>query len=356
MMPNSKIFYSFIIIFLLIAFIGCRNKEKKSSYQTFILNGNIKGIARSEIFLAISLQNDGKYKNIDSAISKNGKFTLSGKLQEPHSAIVMIKPIRNDKGRINVTGWIEDGVLWIDGNAEDKTFRIQGSATNDLSYKYPYFWEPSVHQKLTKEKYFEDLLTIINKMPSSFYLLYGIYQARGRLNYRQMDSLMRFLHYDISMYPTGRDLSDFMLNLKKIQIGHEAPTFKAYDTSGKRFSFASYKGKVVLLNFWASWCRPCIAEIPKLKDIYIRYHKKGFEIVGIAIKDSIPFWKHAIYQNHILWHNIIEAQDTDKQATNIYCITYIPQNILLSENGKIVAKNIGLDKLDSTIKKYVIGN
>lgn len=371
-----KLLLFVLLIYLFLpCLMACSLSGKRKTSNSFSIKGNIKNLKESKVYLSIKLRNSSKYLIIDSTLSFNGKFKLSGNLDEPHFAFIQIKPLSAGQKDLNITGWIENSPMQIIGNSTQTDIHILGSKTNELAMEYQTFWQPGytveMAQRISKsndqtneskqrvtyeqkeKKYFKDLLIIVDKMNPSFYMLYGIYNARKYLSYDQISELLNRINFDLSNFPTGREMIKFMRFYKQVQIGNYAPSFKAIDTSGSRFSFNTINGKLILIDFWASWCRPCRKEFPALKKIYQSYHSKGLEILGIAIKDSIPFWKKAILLEKFPWTNILEAKDTNEQITDIYCITYIPQNILLSSQRKIIAKNVHIDQMDSILNKYL---
>lgn len=369
---------SFFIYYFLIGLTACNLSGSQKISSSFSIKGDIKELEESKVYLSIKLRNSSKYQIIDSTLSFNGKFKLSGSLDEPHFAIIHLKSLSTDQKDLYITGWIENGKMKIISNATSRNIKIRGSKTNDLFLKYSSFWQPGYTKEIAnkinngnnqnngtekysiyehkQQRYFESLSTIIDNMNPSFYMLWGIYNARPYLSYYQMSKLLERLNFNISDFPTGKELIEYMKFYKQLQTGLYAPAFKAIDTSGNRFSLNVIKGKFVLMDFWASWCRPCREEFPELKRVYQKYHGKGLEILGIAIKDSTPFWKKAITSDSIAWPNVLEAKDTNVQVTDIYCLTHIPQNILLSPQRKIIAKNVPINQMDSILHKYFLDN
>lgn len=140
-----------------------------------------------------------------------------------------------------------------------------------------------------------------------------------------------------------------------LKIGAVAPDLKLPDPESKIVALSSLKGKIVLLDFWASWCRPCRAVNPKLRDIYKKYSGKDFEIYAVSLDKELKFWKDAIKMDKINWIHVSDLGGWESNAAKTFNITEIPNNYLLDKNGVIVAKNLTPEELDAKLGEMVNG-
>jgi peroxiredoxin len=135
-------------------------------------------------------------------------------------------------------------------------------------------------------------------------------------------------------------LATFMLNMQQPKITSQlmnqvAPDFTLNDVLGKQTKLSDYKGKYVLLDFWASWCGPCRKEIPFLKAAYEKYNSRNFVILSVSIDTEAEKWRKALSDEKMPWNQLLEG--TNKQTSSLYHIEFIPTNFLIDPSGKVVA-------------------
>ena len=125
--------------------------------------------------------------------------------------------------------------------------------------------------------------------------------------------------------------------------------------AGKRVSLANYRGKYVLIDFWASWCRPCRAEHPNLLKAYEAYKNRNFEVLGISIDDekARAKWLQAIADDQMPWTQVSDLRGPQNEAAQRYNINAIPQNFLIDPTGKIVTTNLHGDDLVAQLAPYL---
>lgn len=137
----------------------------------------------------------------------------------------------------------------------------------------------------------------------------------------------------------------------KLAVGSVAPEIALKDPSGKEIKLSSLRGKVVLLDFWASWCGPCRQENPNNVKLYKQYKDQGFEIYGVSLDKNMDDWKKAIMEDQLTWTHVSDLKFWQSEAAAQYKVEAIPATFLLDKDGKILAKNLRGDQLASFLNK-----
>ncbi len=152
----------------------------------------------------------------------------------------------------------------------------------------------------------------------------------------------------------GKKVGELMNRLKAMDIGNEAPDFTLKDANGKPHKLSSLRGKYVLVDFWASWCGPCIKEIPHLKEAYEKYNKKGFEIVSVSIDREKDKWLQAVARHQMPWISILdEGAENEKVTQKLYSVPTIPRTILLDKNGIVIGRDFRGEALEAELGKLL---
>ena len=147
---------------------------------------------------------------------------------------------------------------------------------------------------------------------------------------------------------------------KKVQRslveGAKFPDFDEKDVTGKPVSVANYKGKVVLIDFWATWCGPCVAELPNVLKAYEKHHSKGFEIIGISLDQDQTKLTTFTKQKNMTWQQFFDGKGWGNKLAAKYGVNSIPATYLLDGDGKIIAKNLRGDDLEQAVAKALTKN
>jgi len=142
---------------------------------------------------------------------------------------------------------------------------------------------------------------------------------------------------------------------KKIQRalveGATFPGFDEKDVSGKPLAVANYKGKVVLVDFWATWCGPCVAELPNVQKTYEKHHGQGFEIIGVSLDQDETRLKNFTEQKKMTWQQFFDGKGWTNKLAVKYGINSIPATFLLDGDGKIIGRNLRGEELEEAVAK-----
>ena len=187
-------------------------------------------------------------------------------------------------------------------------------------------------------------LQFAREHPDNYFSIVALSEGSGtQLDIASVQPIFEALNTTIRNSSAGKAFVKRMKAAETTKIGDMAPDFTEKEPDGNRVSLADYRGKYVLLDFWASWCHPCRDENPNVVKAYARYHKKdNFEILGVSLDNERTkgAWIAAIKKDGLTWVNISDLKSWSNEAAILYGVRAIPQNFLIDPNGHIIAKNL----------------
>lgn len=363
----------------IIGLTGCMFST--SMAQDFTLSGKIAGTSIPYVYLRYA---NGKGQMVlDSSAASNGSFSFRGIVDGPVYATLYRNPVSWRSEDPNLYSFfLEPGTLTADIKEEVKNTQLKGSATQadmdklkKLKKPVEEKWKPffkaldSVNKidnfkfqemKEGLKPYYAEIEKIdfsyIDKHPTAYlsaHLLRGYLRS---LNTQKLTAYYNQFPEKIKA-SAGKTIHEELERRKLGVEGTMAADFSAPDINGQPLKLSDYRGKYVLIDFWASWCLPCRKGNPHLKKLYAEYKDKGFEIIGISDDDSKPdAWKKAVAQDDIgMWKHVLRGLDWEKLRAGIYNerdiskkygISSLPTKILIDPNGKVIARYEGGDKDD----------
>lgn len=314
--------------------ITCCEKPKVE----FSLSGNTTGIKNGTV---IYLEDNLKIGPIDSAIVENNTFKFQTTLSNiPILTVLSLKD--NSQYRFL---WLENNPMTFDATKTDfRNAIITGSKSENLSqtlHKQEGNLPKNERQKL-EIKFVEDN----PKSIVSAYLL-SVYSTawekeKTKELYEQFSEENKNTAY-------GKKISKYIELNKNPKIGEQFVDFEMSDQNGKTKKLSDYKDKIILLEFWASWCKPCRLENPNLVKTYKKFKQYGFEIFAVSSDDEKDSWLGAIKKDKLNWVHVSDLKGYDNMAALIYGIYSWPNNFLIDKNGIIIACNLRGEKLNEKL-------
>lgn len=134
-----------------------------------------------------------------------------------------------------------------------------------------------------------------------------------------------------------------------LTVGAAFPDFNVKDTDGKALTLANYKGKVVLIDFWATWCGPCVQELPNVLKAYEKHHAAGFEIIGISLDNQAEKLEKFVKDKNMPWPQFFDGKGWQNELAEKYGVNSIPATYLLDRDGKIIGKGLRGEKLEEAV-------
>jgi len=336
----------------------------------FTIKGNFKGMPdKTEIIL----QNEElDPEPLAKGISNGEQFELKGEIKEPGLYKLSAKGSQQ-----NLFLFMDPSQITMEGDFKTlQTSKITGSQTTYDFFQFNTNYSPIV-QKLsglaqqinqgnkdeTVRKNYEQLIIDANRFGDEFvknhsnspvapFVVLVMMQLSD--DPMVMENRLAVISEQAKNNYYGKMAQKMAADAKFGAVGTMAPDFTQKDVSGKDVKLSSFKGKYVLLDFWASWCGPCRGENPNVVNAYKRFKDKNFTVLGVSLDKSKEPWIQAIKKDGLVWKHVSDLQGWNNAVAQKFGISSIPQNYLIDPNGIVIGKNLrgaALEaKLESVLK------
>jgi thiol-disulfide isomerase/thioredoxin len=359
-------FFLSVLIFPIFA------QAQKPKDSSFVMNGELKGLPeKSEVYLT-----DGN--NIKDTLArayvKNGSFVLTGHIPEPNVYELNFGGVRK-----KTVLFIGNDKIRITGNSENlKDIEVTGSPSQNDFMDFQNTFNPYIThlnalsqfsgtpqgaaKKDSLTKLITEIVTSVEVSEEHFletkkssyvspFLLIVLMQLST--DETLLEKRFNMLSPDVQNSFYGKYLHEQIDNAKIGAVGSNALDFTQNDTTGRPVTLSSFKGKYVLVDFWASWCHPCRMENPNVVAVFDKFKNKNFTILSVSLDKSREPWLEAIREDNMTWTHVSDLKFWNNDVAIKYKVQSIPQNFLVGPDGKIVAKNLRGPDLEAKLCELI---
>jgi thiol-disulfide isomerase/thioredoxin len=360
--------------------ISCGGDKKKIN-TSFELKGTLSNAVGGETIYLEELSPTGKLILDSTKLDEKGNFSFERSAPAPGFYRVKTSEanfamlILDSTQKIKLTGDLKDlgNTYTVEGSPDTKIFlelndlgkiiqtridsfqqvfqvRVEGSKKDSVTMaainkdmEPAYMKIIAEHQKKVAE--------VVSKNTGSLAALAGIQQ----LTPDEYMDIYKKVYADLSAkYPNSKYLANLKKNVEaysRVSGGSVAPDFTLNTPEGKPLALSSLRGKIVMIDFWASWCGPCRKENPNVYKVYKKFHDKGFDILAVSLDDEKGKWLAAIEKDGLPWHHVSDLKGWDSEAAKLYGVDAIPFTVLLDKEGKIIGKGLRGSELEDKLEE-----
>lgn len=358
--------------FVMILWAGWLPLVGSAQEKPFTVKGAIQGADGKEIFL-INVDNN---KKMDAYLIRGDQFTLKGKAT-PRSVFALalngadypLLFVSDGGDSLQVTSSLDKfPVATLVGNKQSlamqqyqhefsplmtkaKEINTQASSLNEGDTAAAIALQQSADT-------FNDQMrsvgtAFIQYHPEAIASVFVLMNEMHTMAPPELLSLYNGLNKEVKDSKYGQMTQANIQEMAATAIGSDAPAFSLQDAEGQKVSLSSFRGKYVLVDFWASWCGPCRAENPNVLRAYKKFKDKNFTILGVSLDQNKQSWLNAIQQDGLQWTQVSDLGGWSNSAAQLYHVSSIPSNFLLDPSGKIIAKNLRGEALEKTLAKVL---
>lgn len=309
---------------MVMAFTSCADEKKG-----YVIDGQITDVKDGMMYLKKYV---GKsFVNVDSTAIVDGKFKFEG--VTPEAIAHGLTTIKGSNRPMPF--FLDNDVMQVQMNESAKELSITGSVANDIYLR---------NAKITRSKEYS-LDSLIAAHPASPVAAYFVVKDFAyKLDLEGMKSVRAKFDASLDGSAYIQQIESMISRMEKVQVGSIAPDFTLPDVDGNPVSLSSFRGKYLLVDFWAAWCPDCRKENPNIVSAWEKYKDKNFAVLGVSLDRTREQWLAAIEKDKLAWTQVSDLKFWDSEAAVLYCIRWIPMSFLIDPEGKIVA--IGLEGED----------
>ena len=345
-----------------------------NSADQYTLTGKVAGMTEGKVYLSKPQEN--KLVKVDSAVIGENGFSFEGTVESPEMYYIELE---GQKGAIQL--FLENAVISVDANLENlREAKVVGSKNQDVMLAFgesqkaiqekqqAMFQEyqkamqaqnqisaDSIRGEFDKSEEVKNAANMEFVKVNSNTVAAGFIAQRisGQMEAKEMEELYNLLGEAAKGSSYGVKINEKIDTMKKVAIGQPAPDFTIDTPEGTPLSLSSFKGKVVLVDVWASWCGPCRRANPEMVKLYSEVHDRGVEFLGVSLDKDKEAWLKAIKDDNLTWNHVSELTYWDSKVVKAYAVSGVPFTLLVDQNGNIAGTKLHGEELKAAIEKLL---
>lgn len=341
--------------------------------ESTTIKGTIQGIKAGRLYM-LARVGEKQTDTLGYCNFKKGKFNLKANLTEPMVTMLVVEGYEGGFTLIAEPGaaykarlsngddfYIKGGVLNESYRAHMATSDSLRTIISELQERYKKLREErkfrsasqlndTLRQEQNKLKEFTSTFLKNNDNIILAYTMLSNIEMR-EIGFRESKEIYESMGEGAKGTHYGAIIKERVLRLEKTAGGAVAPDFTLPDINGNPITMSSVKGKIKIIDFWASWCGPCRMNNPALRKIYEEFHDKGLEIIGVSLDEKKANWQKAIEKDGLEWKNVSSLKGWDCEVVRLYNVTGVPSLFILNENNRIIATGLRDEQLRAFLEE-----
>ena len=356
--------------------------ETSTGNEGCVIRGVLDGVYKGKkVYLVEEEEINGASKVIDSCDVENNRYTFN--IKNVHVPKMYFVKSGDPECLSPITPvWVENGTVRVKANSEFfLNCNVLGTANNEIFSAYNAeirHIQDSVNRTANidillnrnqtpedREREFkartdfhnrralelqEELVKRYNDQAIAPFMIF--WEMKANVSLDKLRELRALVNPSLNDHPYTKQLDEY-IRLAEFKVGSDMPDFKLPDKDGNMFKFNSLRGKYVLVDFWASWCGPCMREMPNVVKLYKECKGKNFEIVGISLDQKKDAWLNAVEKNKMKWIQVSDLKSWGTLPVKLCNVSAVPYTILVDPDGKVIALDLRGEELIQKVKEVL---
>lgn len=356
--------------------------EASKGNEGCVIQGVLDGVYKGKkVYLVEEEEINGASKVIDSCDVENNRYVFNIKsVRVPR--MYFVKSDDPESLSPITPVWVENGTVRVKANSEFfLNCNVSGTANNEIFSAYnaevrhmmdsvrraasidillnrnqtdkdrerDFKARTNLHNQRSLELQ-EELVKRYNDQAIAPFMIF--WEMKANVSLDKLRELRALVNPSLNDHPYTKQLDEY-IRLAEFKVGSDMPDFKLPDKDGNIFKFNSLRGKYVLIDFWASWCGPCMREMPNVVKLYKECKGKNFEIVGISLDQKKDAWLNAVEKNKMKWIQVSDLKSWGTLPVKLCNVSAVPYTILVDPDGKVIALDLRGEELIRKVKEVL---